>query len=1712
MLQYQQVPEDDFSMGIDARSAENQIQPGFVRDLLNANIVEKRARRRQGYQGYSGNLPIRAVSMQYKQTTGEVCFTLDSAVSLDSTVNLETVRSSPLVVYGRSSVFTPGQGPFDNATDHVKYYPGFHIPTRKQFTAPSGTLNVAGDEPGLGTTDIFVGLSESTSFVDRSHQLIEANAIRINESSFDINIDYTTAVTKNVYVYFADNSTSPGQTYNQPELTVTPGTHTFTITAGTHALENFDIVPQIQQDTGADRQIVEADTFLILPNGDVQVTVTNGTAGNVDYYIQLSISPLSNTQTGVIGALSTGTILLQNLDKPWIFPAIYLEQTPGGNKELIWPDTVDYDDSTASMTLTFTNSQPTARNFIVFYKVGSMRSNQICVNDASVTFSGNDDVPQITFWGLDHDEIYHGKTAREAWVNHIDSYKRPGEQRLISGLGGNLFAARTYDEAATQFLYPLLYTNLQSRSSADSVLGPLLWDTGETPKRSRGYITSSGSGTHWARCSSVSYNVSTGWTDYTMSLPNKAILDSTGTPTSLSSVIDAGDLLSDYLTVQNMGWARQSGTYKIMDITDGVDEIIVSVDNPNNSADYDDSDTGGEAGVFTDQITWVADAPYIPGDLLVSDAIGDSLICNVLSSDSDTSAIDGITDLLEIPGGVVFAGSRTSNVISLRSANPGSLPSTDNVVRGDMLSYDSLARLLRVLYVYSEDDRSISITGDGDTATALLGSGDTSFLTVGMSVVLSQAGVYAGVVEITDILSATQFQFASEETDSVAGGVLVGHTIQVDEQLAWSDSPADNLFVEAVSRWIPIEAPDDSFNLTPNTIVRQFNNNAYSTQPFLRSTTVVDNMYLTNYDDAVYKFDGSNSYRSGLIPWQPALFVTQETTGATIVTDLRSITTTAVSLAAGTATIALANKLAIPVGISVRLTGSAQAYIIRDYTDDGINAFIVFDRSLDGAVIAGTASEIGVWRYYMRLNAVDANDNQIASATTSSQDLVVELTGNAAVQLKLVGLPAWDVLNYSRLEAQIYRTKKNTAAPFYLVTTLPMDFDNTQGYLNFRDSFADSDLTDLDVVNSALKGQELGVNWSDPLRAKYVTSAGNRLVLANIRDYSQLDIQIVADGTVDNTVYDGDTLLFRKRDTDPASTTDMIARAKYQFVNGPTGNSSNFVIGVDQFSFDTDAGAPTTPGDWVYLTYSTVATTGRDLTYSGWWMVASVSGSTVTVNLSGAASASSYPDKYVIATVPQDVPVLLGTDGNLGMVNGDSFDTFDAMRRMSLAINASMRMVDVSITSMQSFQPWLISRGGNDLTPAGRLIVRQPRADTDTFEMVPTFSGYQLFINSIKVSSGSQTSATTRIFPSRLMFSYENYPEIFDSPTVTLDSDSDSVIDINSADGQEITGVIPFFGDAAFTAAQQAAVLVVFKQNSIYLVDLNEKVAGRNAVQKLDTQGLGCTAPYSIATTLNGIMFANESGMYCLRRNQSIEYLGKYMERNWQGRVDLAALAIAQGHHFGVGRVYKLSVPLEANLQDNGYIENSDVYVYDHTGEAEERRGAWARYDNHATTGWANLGDNAYFGSTDGRVFSIRNTGENSDYRDDSSAIDFNIQLRPNDFGSSGLRKVLDSFVVNYRNGSRSADTTVSFAVDTEQAYELTQAFIVPKQKTGSGIDDHVGQDIQSIRHSVKRRRGLYFSIQIENSEIDLPFEIAGIAYNVAGLTPKGVLQAAQTK
>lgn len=1707
-LQFLNISEDDFSGGIDVRSAENQVAKSYSEDLLNVETIERRLRKRKGTQGKAGNVPVRVISMTHSTAaTDNVCFTLDTSIDLG------TLRSSPVIVYGRNSTAGASGGPSTEfgTTSTVHYYPGFTTTVRKSFAAGTGTVVVPEAEHNLGTANIYFGVVESTSTVNLSNSvLLGTTSYVVDETSFDVTIGYTNSSLSPVSVipYYLSRNASAGTVY----VTSTTAS-SISITAGTHGLTNFNIVAQIWADTTAGgagtRTLVTPDSFTVSAAGQVDITFSQTPAAGLaytppdgynNYTIILTAVDAANYLTTSIANGTSGSLVLSSPTGPFIFSSVY--RTNGTSLEMVDPDSVSYDPVAGTTTWSLTNGSGATQTFAVYYEYGTTRSNELCVTGSlNAGTNYTDTAPQLTIWGLDHSEIYAGLTdARQGWVSQIDSYRSTGESRLICSLGGNLF---TESDDTTTYSMGSSSPDLTHTVDGTQVLGPLLWDSSETPGRTRGYVTATLAGTHWGKATAVSYNSSTGLTEYTISLPGKAILDSTGTPTSLSAVISTTSGLEDWLTVEGMGYDRHNGTFRIRSVTDGVDQIVIAVQNADvDSADWDDTDTGGLTGIFTDQVNFTATTTLIPADQLLSSVLSSHVI-TVTSAAADIVVVSGVTDSISLGSGLSISALRTSAVIPLSSVT--------GFVRGDMVAYSSVSRLLRVLRINPGNSLPVSIVGDGTTATITV-TGTTEDLSEGQQIILTDAGEYTGVVTVATLISTTVFTISSGGTTTTAG-TLLGKTLQLDEAISWEDTPTNSTSFSVPERWVPVEAPTSSGDLLPATHVRYQDSGDYDNQDFIRSTMVSNNSYLTNDADEVLKYDGNNIYRGGFFPWQPSQFLTQDTAAtAKISTSARSLASGTVNSASGTVKATTpGDEFTFPVGTLVRFTGSLETYTVRGI--DSTNNLIQFDRAIVGGA-AAPITQVIRYSYYFRLNAVDANNNIVGSAVTGSQDYVVELTGDAAVNIRLVGFPAWDNYDYDRIDLQVYRTRAGLSAPFYLVDSKPITLNHNDGYIDFTDTISDDGLVDLDQTSVLQDG--LGTGWQEPLRAKYITSAGNSLILANVRDYPQLDIQIRGNTALADTDFAGDYLLFHRTTTAIGTTTTVTDTFRYDWVQTSSGAAITSVVGVAGTSFTVTTTAPhgMTTGDWAYLFWTSVATAGRPLTYSGWWQITKTAADTFTVTHTG-ATAGALPGvgafALLTATDPTNVPVPLGTDGNWGTLNGNStISAFSAARRMSLAINATARKVDTTISGMSTFVPWLTARGGGDFK-AGQIVVRQPRSDAAGPSLVPVFSGYDLFVNDVRQATGVAVSSQIRTYPSRLLFSFENYPELFDRPTSILDSESDSAIDVNPADGQEITGVIPFFGDAAFGAAQQSAVVVVFKSNSVYLIDLNEKRNGRNPLQRIETEGLGCTAPYSIAVTKNGIIFANESGIYSLGRNLSISYVGKLMERNWLGSVNRDQLSIMQGHHYAVGRQYKLSVPVGTAGT------TSEVYVYDHTAEMPStsytgaRSGSWSRFDSHPATGWANLAQDAYYSTSTGRVFSVRRAGDLTDYRDDSSSITCRIMTRAMDFGNAGIRKCLDGFAAHYRVLATSDSTTVSTSLDMREDFHELDGFVLNRESTTDGMSDLSARKMRTIWHSVGRRKGVYFQVVVENMGLDEDLELAGIDFKVAGLSDKGILMAAET-
>lgn len=1717
-LNYTYIPEQDFSKGIDVHSAEASVQPGFVEDALNVDIAEKRLIKRPGYQAQSGHIPLRVEKLTYDNTLQEIRFQLSDAF------DLSVINDTPIVVYGRTSI--TGSGGDFSSTDTGQYYASISTDPRKTLTGATTTI----DDHGFLDDDFVVYVTESTDPNKYDNQTIGMDEIEIDQSSYDVTLSHTLTSVVPSFVYYYDTTADPGQIYKVQDNNGgggwATGTHNITITSGTHALDNFNIHAIIEEDVGPGStwKQIELDSVIIRANGNVELMWTNDGPTISNIRITLISCPAANFKSGSFAAsTSAQTLVVSNQDDPFILGSLYLEDVGTGDLTLIKPDLIEYDQDTTSYTITVTVG--VSANFQFFYDFGFTQTNVIKVTPITpITLDAVDDTPQLTVWGVRHsvDGVYGpNKIAREGWVTHLDSYKSAGEQRLVAGLGGNLFSSRTRAELSEDYKLPSLLTRLRNRVSTDVTVGPLFRGTGTSavPDRSRGYINCANGTSNFVTIDSINYQDSgpnIGLTKYTLTCTSKEILDSTGTPTTLSSVISTTTSLEDWATFQQCGYARFNGTFKIKAVEDiDANTIALYVQNDGvEDTDYDEVDVGGQAGIFTDQVNLASTSYFIPDDEFRSDLFADDALYTVKSTTSSIVVIDNVIEPLDIPAGLRVFGRRTSGLLTLRDIS--GTASVLNFVSGDTATHSAYDRKFSVNLVNTQSDISVSITGDGITATVTLLSGDTDFLAEGCRILLGHSGVYTGNHIVQSIENATQFTISSTETDSVSGGILVGKTLCIDEEIEWYDDASDSILVSIDERWIPIEAPDDNYSLTPDYYTYHFDSNSYTTQPFLRSTMVSDNMYLTNGDDIVHKYDGTNIYRAGLPRWQPGLF-TSIKPGTGILVPIRTADFNNVH----GSTYDMTDPGHLEIGDVVVDSRDNEVYTVTRVNYDTASNEVIVDREI--ATTAGTGTltvKSATYRYYFRLNMVDANNNIIASAATGSDDFVVEVSETSEVELKLVGLPYLGNYDYDRLEVEIYRTTRNTIAPYYKLVTLPLSYDAEEGYVQYTDTTEDSVLTQLDVVNSALLGSELGNRWQEPLRAKYVTSAGNRLLLANLTDYPESDITLYGNG-VTNVNLNGLKFQFDRTAT-IGSITDNLDTQIYEFRN--TGDEATTVTrdSDSQFTVTVADNTGAAAGDWVYLFYKGTAPTDLNLETAGWWQITGTSGVTgLTIahpNLS--ISSGTVPNRILRATDSENIPVYLNdstvanSDSNYQTKYAQPISTVDeknvAMYRLANAINVVNRRCRTT-----GFSPWLTAYADGSYGD-GQIIVRQPKIEDRSFSFtapdVSAISEFDLYINGLKINTslGYANTAQTKVFPSRVIMSYPNYPEMFDNPTSILPEDSDSVFDINSADGQQITGMIPFFGDSAFGTGQKEDMVVVFKTNSIYLISLNTKAAGNSnaAVQKLESHGLGCTAPYSIAYTSNGINFANESGIYRLnRRDMSIDYVGQYMERNWLEKVDRSQLEIMQGHHYAIGKSYKLSVPTNKELD-----YPNEVYVYHHTSEDQPGGlGGWTRYDSHNAIGWANLGSNAYFCDIAGRVFSVRTTGDETDFRDGASAINAQITTRALDFGAPGIRKLFASILAHYRSTANVEGTQLTYSYDLQEEFRETDPIVVRRRESDNGVTDVINQKGKTIRSVLDRKRAVYFQVQFTNANIDEPLDVAGFTVKIAGLSDRGILEAKVT-
>jgi hypothetical protein len=360
---------------------------------------------------------------------------------------------------------------------------------------------------------------------------------------------------------------------------------------------------------------------------------------------------------------------------------------------------------------------------------------------------------------------------------------------------------------------------------------------------------------------------------------------------------------------------------------------------------------------------------------------------------------------------------------------------------------------------------------------------------------------------------------------------------------------------------------------------------------------------------------------------------------------------------------------------------------------------------------------------------------------------------------------------------------------------------------------------------------------------------------------------------------------------------------------------------------------------------------------------------------------------------------------------------------------------------------------------------------------------------------GEEVEASAKSYPSRLLRSATNFPEVFDSPEAT---ESGSIIDVNASDGQEITAVVPFLGESVLGSSTLLSAVAVFKKNSVYVVDTDTK-----EVAKIDSRNLGCTG--AAYPTSDGVMFVNESGVFKLTRSLKVEPVGLYLQGVFDSLVDKANLASSVASYYPLESKFMLS----ARSKDSE--TNDIVFAYHVLGEQagqDTGGGAWSRYDSVPASSWLVVNDDCYFGGTDGNVYRFYKDDEPSSYNDNGEAITSSVLLRTMDFGYPSIRKKLANVVSHFVVDETMASTVLSFAVDHLDTYTSTQAFVVPEPETG--ISDLSAHREVAVRSSLERPKFRTLQLKYTNSGLNENMVLTGVEFLVTLMKRKGVQQAAK--
>jgi hypothetical protein len=498
---------------------------------------------------------------------------------------------------------------------------------------------------------------------------------------------------------------------------------------------------------------------------------------------------------------------------------------------------------------------------------------------------------------------------------------------------------------------------------------------------------------------------------------------------------------------------------------------------------------------------------------------------------------------------------------------------------------------------------------------------------------------------------------------------------------------------------------------------------------------------------------------------------------------------------------------------------------------------------------------------------------------------------------------------------------------------------------------------------------------------------------------------------------------------------------------------------------------------------------------------------------SGVTRSASTTRPVLFSKNRKAVPILLGfREGNVGWYGQEcqSYPQYDmddylvvgstwrieAMRKLSHAINRTQQMKNLHTylgSNQFSDHPALQASGGNDYE--GVLI--EGLVD-DNFNIgLPENSALEWSKDGLDLVTAdlSVVSCSCLSFPSRVMLSVPNRRDVFYGYGKDIDSYKKFTVDVNPSDGQEITGIIPFFGESVFNDSSKESAIVVFKEKGIYLLNPKD-----GSVSQIDSGNQGCTAPNTIVVTKNGIMFANESGIFRLNKDKSVDKVSHPVEEFFPNQLNKLAI----GRACAVNNTADSRYMLAFRSRESDF-KNDIILVYNYENEVDRRfkAGAWTRYSGIYPSYMLSSKGSLYIGAWGANsLLAQRRAFNDGDYSDLTAAIATSMTTAPLSFGVQGRMKFLYHLITHILAGDiTSSNITVSSSVDYEQDFTAMDTVSINKPN----------KSIQSLKFMIPSRRGEVVQIQITESNVNARFVLSGLSFSVGITSDKLVLNASKS-